>query len=270
MSSEAYLGTAKRTFAQAVHHLLETEYGLLGSGRVLQLLAGDLQQLADQFYPRPEYLTNGWMIFTGTKATGNKVHPGQMAGDHELVTLPWPVLIPEDVDELANLPDASRLGAPRQAWLQKRLTRIVEYGWNHPTGPVLLTLADLSAMLGLSVVEVSKLLEAARRTTGKPLLTKGYFFDQGMRPTHKAEVVALYEQGLDEAEIVRRTGHSAGSVGHYIRDYERVKLALKRHIAAKDIGRVLGLLPNVVKAYREMVYRYHPELEPGEASPPQS
>lgn len=270
MSSEAYLGTAKRTFAQAVQHLLETEYGLLGSGRVLALLAADLQQLAEQFYPRPEHLTNGWMIFTGTKAIGNKVHPGQAAGDHELVTLPWPVLTSEDIDELANLPDGSRLSPARQAWLQKRLTRIVEYGSNHPAGPVLLTLADLSAMLGLSVVEVSKLLEAARCATGKPLLTKGYFFDQGMRPTHKAEIVALYEQGLDEAEIARRTGHSAGSVGHYLRDYGRVKLALKRHIADQDISRLLGLQPNVVKAYLKMVCCYHPELKPGEASLPQT
>jgi len=38
MSSRAYIGTAKRTFQQAVLHLLESGYGLLGSQRVLTLL----------------------------------------------------------------------------------------------------------------------------------------------------------------------------------------------------------------------------------------
>jgi hypothetical protein len=49
MSSQAYVGTTKRTFRQAVRHLLETDYGLLGSQRVLDLLASDLEQLVEQF-----------------------------------------------------------------------------------------------------------------------------------------------------------------------------------------------------------------------------
>ena len=64
-----------------------------------------------------------------------------------------------------------------------------------------LTLADLAAMLNLSTVQVSLLLKEARKTTGKPLLTKGYYFDQGVRPTHKDQIIALYESGADEADI---------------------------------------------------------------------
>jgi len=70
-------------------------------------------------------------------------------------------------------------------------------------------------------VQVSQPLTRARRAIGKPLLTKGYFFDQGMRPTHKAEIIALYEAGLDEAEIARRSQHTPASVGHYSRHYEK-------------------------------------------------
>ncbi len=39
MRTNHYAGTLQRSFKQAVIHLLETEYGLLGSGRVLGLLA---------------------------------------------------------------------------------------------------------------------------------------------------------------------------------------------------------------------------------------
>ena len=49
MGTQAYVGTARRTFQQALIHLLETDYGLLGSRRVLNLVAEDIQQLVDEF-----------------------------------------------------------------------------------------------------------------------------------------------------------------------------------------------------------------------------
>jgi hypothetical protein len=268
MSAQAYVGTAKRTFQEAVRHLLETDYGLLGSRRVLRLLAEDLQRLVEAFYPPPQRLSSGWMVFTGVKASGSKARPGQSASDHELVTLAWPVLLPEDLQALANLPQGKQSRQARRAWFQRRLVRLIEYGWQHPQGPVLLTLADLSAMLGLNTVQVSQLLSAARRTTGKPLLTKGYYFDQGMRPTHKSEIIALYEQGMDEADIARHTDHAPASVGKYIRDYERVKLLIAHQTPLQDIGPLLQLQPNVTKAYVELVQDYHPDLQPEEVSSP--
>lgn len=262
MSSRAYVGTAKRTFRQAVLHLLESGYGLLGSRRVLTLLTKDLQELVDEFYPPPERLSSGWMVFTGTKATGSKIRPGQSAVDHELVTLAWPVLSSQDLQKLTTFTGQKA----RREWFQMRLVRIIEYGWQHPKGPVLLTLADLSAMLGLRTVQVSLILAEARRSTGKPLITKGYYFDQGMRPTHKAEIIALYEAGRDETEIARQTRHAPASVGKYIRDYERVKLLLTHQTPVDQIGHLLQMQPNVVKAYVALVYQYHPDITPKTAS----
>jgi len=270
MSNQAYVGTAQRTFAQAVVHLLESAYHLLGSRRVLELLAQDIQGLVEQFYPLPERLQSGWMVFTGVKANGHKAYPGQSAADHELVTLAWPVLLAEDLQALAKRPTGQPGRKARQALLQKRITRIVEYGQQHPQGPVLLTLADLAAMLSLDTAQVSQLLQAARRETGKPLLTKGYYFDQGMRPTHKDQIIALYEAGLDEADIARQSQHQATSVGRYIRDYERVKLLLKKQNPIERITYITGMKPNVVQAYVGMVYQYHPDLASEQVSPAQT
>jgi integrase len=270
MSAQEYVGTAQRTFKAAVVHLLETDYGLLGSRRVLDLLARDLETLVEQFYPVPDHIATGWMVFTGTKASGNKAHPGKSAADYELVTLAWPVLLAEDLQRLGTLPKGREGARARAALLQKRLVRIVQYGWQHPAGPVLLTLADLAAMLSLSPTRVSELLTEARRTTGKPLLTKGYYFDQGMRPTHKNEIIALYEAGLDEADIARQTGHAQVSTGQYIRGYERVKLLLAHQTPAERIPQLIGMQPNVAKAYVGLVYQYHPDLMPEEMSPQQT
>jgi hypothetical protein len=259
MSSQAYVGLSNRTFEQALIHLLENDYGLLGSRRVLELLVKDVQQLVDQFYPQPDRLTSGWLLLTGTKANGHQAYPGDQASDYELVTLAWPVLTQQDRQQLARQPETKPV---RQQWFQQRLIRLIEYGWHHPDGPVLLTVADLAAMLGLTTVQVSLLLKEARQTTGKPLPTKGYYFDQGRRPSHKAEIITLYEQGLDETEIARRSQHAQTSVGRYIRDYERVKLLLQRRIPVEQMAQLIEMQPSVIDAYVKLVSQYHPDLTP--------
>lgn len=261
MSGRTYQGMTKRTFKQTLIHLLETDYGILGSQRVLELLTQDIEQLIESFYPPPERLAPGWMVLTGTKASGAKVRPGQGAGEHELVTLAWPVLLPEDIQELA---EGGGQGEARNTWLQKRMVRLIEYGQAHPQGPVLLTQADLSAMLGMHETHVCILLQKARQQTGKALPTLGYYFDQGRRPTHKSEIIAWYEAGLDEAEITFRSGHSSDGVGNYIRGYERVILMLKRGTPLEEISFLLGMQPSLVQDYAKIIAVHHPELLPHE------
>ena len=267
-SSQAYVGTMKRTFSQAIVRLLETEYRLLGSRGILELIAKDVKALAEQFFPPQERLRPAWMVFTGVKASGQKAYPGQSGAEHELVTLAWPVLTADDLQVLSTAPPGRSGRQARQTLLRQRITRIVEHGAQHPEGPVLLTLADLGAMLNLSTVQVSQLLKDARTDTGKPLLTKGYYFDQGVRPTHKDQIIALYESGADEADIARQTQHESKSVGKYIRDYERVKLLLKTDATADKIIYLTGLQPNVVQAYTDMVYHYHPDQVPDQGLSP--
>jgi len=259
MTNQSYVGTAERSFLQAVVHLLENQYGLLGSRRVLEMMAQDLRQIVEQFYPAPERLSPGWMVFTGTRASGPKAHPGQSVGEHELVTIAWPVLLPEDAEFLANRDGQIEVW---REWLRRRLVRIVEYGAHHPAGPVLLTNADLSCILGVRLSEISRLLNEARQATSKPLLTKGYYFDQGAQPSHKNEIIELYETGLDETQVARQSGHAPESVGRYIRDYERVKLMLKHATPVGQIAPLTGLQPNVVKAYVILIAKFHPQLLP--------
>lgn len=256
MSRQAYVGNEGRTFREALIYELEHNYGVLGSRRVLELLAKDVEQLIGEFFPSPEHLASGWMVFTGTQASGAKIHPGQTAGEHVLKTLAWPVLLPEDIHLLVLHGDGK---AARQAFFLQRLVRLIEYGQQQKPFPVLLTQTDLGLLVGLNNIQVSELLKLARQQTGKPLLTKGYFFDQGMRPSHKEEIIALYEAGLDEAEVARRSNHDQQSVGQYIRDYERVKKMLDQQIAVELIPQLIGLLPNVVNAYADLAWQNHPD-----------
>ena len=101
-SGQAYRCT-QRTFKHALIGMLEKNYGLLHSRRVLELLAADTQALVEQFNPQPERLAAGCLVFTGTLATTARCRPVS-EGDHELVTIAWPLLTPEDIETRANLP----------------------------------------------------------------------------------------------------------------------------------------------------------------------
>jgi hypothetical protein len=265
MSQQTYVGTQQRTFQAAFLHEMESNYGFLKSRRMLNLLAEDVQRLIHEFYPLPQYLRPGWILFTGTKADGHKARPGQHACEFTSVTIPWPLLLPEDLDWMASHQDTAD---QRRILLKQRLVRLIEHGQQHAQGPVLLTLSDLALLLGTTPVFTSTLLREARQATGKPLLTKGYFFDQGMRPTHKAEIIALYEQGCDEAEIARRSHHDQSSVGRYLRDYERIKELVKLNIATDRIPHLLDLQPSVVEAYLELLRQYRPTLFPSKTLEP--
>lgn len=260
MNGQAYVGSSKRTFATALDNLLAKDYALVGSKRVRQMMVEDILALVEQFYPPQERMRAGWVVFTGTKASGKKAYPGQEGGDHELVTISWPLLLPEDVQTLIAAPSGELGKQIRQRLLTKRLVRLVEHGRQHQQGPVLLTHADLSLLLGVDIRQIGQLLARARRETDQPLMTKGYFFDQGMRPTHKAQIIALYEKGTDEAEIAQRTHHSQRAVGHYIRDYERVKLLVERQIPLGEMAPLTGMTPAVVKAHWKLLQEHRPDL----------
>lgn len=260
--SNSIHGSSQRTFQHAVCHLLETEYGFIKSRRIIQMLAEDMERLADEFRPPATTVKPGWMVLTGTKATGGKAIPGRSAGDYPLVTIAWPVLLPEDLQAMLNKSAGMAGRTFTKQLLKQRLQRILEYGLNHPDGPVLLTATDLGLMLGRDDSSICRLLAELRHETGKPLLTKGYYFDQGLRPSHKAEIIALYEQGLDEVDIARHSQHAQSSVGRYIRDYERVKLLLQRQIPPVEIAPLSGLQPSVVAAYIALLRQFHPALVP--------
>lgn len=255
-----YQGCTRRTFKEALIHLLEEAYGLLGSRRVLSLLAEDVEQLVTMHYPAPERLSSGWMVFTATRGDGGKRKVGRTAGDYDLITLAWPVITPEDLQTLCTLPKGEVGRQARRRLYKARLRRLIEYGLAHPQGPALLTQVDLSLMVGISVKQVRDCLQELRQETGEPLPTMGYHYDLGMQPTHKREIIALYEAGVDEAEIARRTAHAQGSVGRYIRDYERVKLLLVHGTAPLHVASLANLRPSVAEQHMRLVQQYHPEL----------
>jgi hypothetical protein len=78
-------------------------------------------------------------------------------------------------------------------------------------------------------------------------------------PTYCFEIpIALTLRRTHQAE----SSAAGASVGHYIRDYERVKLLLAHHTPPADVPTLANLIPTVAREHINLAHQYHPELVP--------
>jgi transposase len=256
-----YASIEKRTFGSALMHLLETEYGLLGGRRILQLLIEDVTSLMEEFYPSTEGAASGTLIWTCTADEGKKAEPGKPTEEYKTVTVKLPCVTRSDLrSRTVGKTPRSKTRAKARERDKRRLARMVKAAEEQGG---LLTIAELSVILNKSYEVTRRYAREWEDETGELLPLKGTRMDQGSRPTHKREIVQLYEQGLEPPDVARETGHSLKSVERYLKDYERVKLLLKRGMEAEEISSIIGRGKRVVIEYVELARQYHPELFTG-------
>ncbi|GAG32988.1 unnamed protein product, partial [marine sediment metagenome] len=88
---DRYASIGRRDFPSAIEHLLETEFKLVGSHRVIRLIAEAVMDLHREFYPESRHLEPGTILWATTKAgEGAKVSWGKRTEDYgiQLVRLP--------------------------------------------------------------------------------------------------------------------------------------------------------------------------------------
>jgi hypothetical protein len=253
-----YASIEKRTFESALLYLLETEYALLGGRRILQLLVEDVTELMEAFYPPMERVSSGDLIWTCTADEGKKAEPGKRTEEYKTVTVKLPLVTRADLrtrTEGKRSRGKSRLVARERD--KQRLARLAQAA---DAQGGLLTIAELSVLLNRSYETTRQYAREWEEETEQLLPLKGYRMDQGSRPTHKREIVRLFEQGTEPPDVARETRHSLKSVERYLQDYERVRMLLKRGMEAEEISSVIGRGQRVVLEYVELARQYHPEL----------
>ena len=256
-----YASIEKRTFESALMHLLETEYGLLGGRRILQLLVEDVMGLMEEFYPPMEQVGSGALVWTCTADEGKKAEPGKRTEEYKTVTVKLPFVTRADLrSRTEGKTPRGKTHAVAKTRDKRRLARMVKAAEEQGG---LLTIAELSVILNKSYEVTRQYIRQWEEETGELLPMKGYRMDQGSRPTHKKEIVRLYEQGLEPPDVARETGHSLKAVERYLKDYERVKLLLKRGMEVEEISSLIGRGRHVVLEYVEIARQYHPDLFAG-------
>lgn len=257
---DRYESISKRDFKTALIRLLETDYKVLGSRRVLVMLADDIEQLHQEYFPQRDRLQMGDVVWQTTKDDGQRPNYGKKTEDYAVQTVILPLVRKEDVERRIYFKKGDRNSnyrhrEVRDIELMVRLLKTAKAQGG------LLSGAELSVLMNRTLGTIGKYLKAYFEKTGEVLPMKGYVLDQGSNPTHKGIIISLYEQGISPADIVLKTGHTQDAVDRYIKTYDQVlALAQKKHDAI-SISQITGRSLNTVRQYLRLVNDFHPNLK---------
>ena len=256
---DRYKSINKRNFHQAVVNLLENEYKILGSRKVLDMLADDIENLHREYYPASSQVGIGEIVFRTTKDDGQRQNYGKKTEDYASVTVVLPLITKEDVERRIYYKKGDRNSnyKHREARDIETMVRLLKAA---KVQGGLLSRAELSVLMNRSLTSIRKYLDAYRIKTGEILPLKGYVLDQGSLPTHKGIIISLYEQGVSPADIVLKTSHSQEAVDRYIKQYTQIKKLIRKGMDVESVKEITG---RSMKVVREYIKLYH-DLNPGE------
>jgi hypothetical protein len=255
-----YESIPKRDFKSALIRLLESEYKILGSHKVLAMLADDIEQLHQEYFPRKNRLQRGDVVWQTTKNDGQRHSYGKKTEEYAVQTVILPLVRAEDVERRIYFRKGDRNSnyRHREARDIELMVRLLKSAKEQGG---LLSGAELSVLMNRTTTTIGKYLKAYFEKTGEILPMKGYVLDQGSNPTHKGIIISLYEQGVSPASIVLKTGHSQNAVDRYIKAYDQVlQLAKKKHDAV-SISQITGRTINTINQYLRLVNDFHPAIK---------
>lgn len=253
-----YESIPKRSFFNAIVKLLEEEYKIVGSKKVIMMIAEDVEMLQKEFYPDIETRSLGEIIWQTTAATEKKPSYGKKAEDYKVKTVILPLVTKEDVEQRIKTfygKESFKKQQERDIAVMGRLTKSA-----YEQGGIL-SGAELSVLLNRSLTTIGKYIRLYHENNKDILPTKGMILDQGSKPTHKASIIDLYEQGYPEVDIARLTNHTIESVGRYLKSYKNIKLLMEKKFNLMEMVRVSGMGRSTILQYKELVELYHPKLK---------
>lgn len=258
---DRYESINKRNFRSALIHMLESEYKMLGSRKILEMLADDIEDLHRECYPSVDRVGFGEIVFRTTKDDGQRQSYGKKVEDYASITVILPLITKEDIERRIYYKKGDRNSnyEHRESRDIETMVRLIK---STKTQGGLLSGAEVSVLMNRSLGTIRKYLDAYRKKTGEILPLKGYVLDLGSLPTHKAIIISLYEQGISPADIVLKTSHSQDAVDRYIKQYDQIRILIRKGLDEKAIKEITGRSMKTVKEYIKLYYDLNPrEIE---------
>jgi hypothetical protein len=183
---DRYKTVGRRNFQAALEHLLEAEFKLVGSHRVIRLISEAVMELHREFYPESRRLEPGTILWATTKAgPGAKVNWGKKAEDYGIQMVQLPLVTKAEIE-------SRMMGGPgrdpkdnRRKEFRRDMTTMARLVKSAAEQGGLLTGAELSVLMNRSLSKVRDYIRTFEQETGEALPLKGYVLDMGSSPTHK-------------------------------------------------------------------------------------
>jgi hypothetical protein len=255
---DRYESIPKRNFKTALINLLEKEYKLLGSRKILEILSDDIEELLHEFNYTKDKIGYGEIVFRTTADDGQRQSYGKKTEDYNTITVILPLITKEDVERRIYFKKGDRNSNYRHRE-SRDIETMVRLLKSAKSQGGILSGAELSVLMNRSLTTIRKYLDAYQSKTGEILPLKGYVLDQGSLPTHKGIIVSLYEQGISPADIVLKTSHSQSAVDRYIKQYEQIKRLIIKGLDEASIRGITGRSLKVVKEYIKLYNDLNPK-----------
>ena len=258
---DRYATVGRRDFRAALEYLLETEFKLVGSHRVIRLIAEAVVELQRQFYPEFGQLEPGTILWATTRAGEQaKVSWGKRSESYGIQLVRLPLVTKLEIEtRMAPGPGRDPRDNRRKEFRRDTATLVRLVKAAAAQGG-LLSGAELSVLMNRSLMKIHDYIRTYEQETVDPLPLKGYVLDMGSSPTHKGIICRKFEEGMSPPDIARATGHSLAAVDNYLGTYDRIKVLLKKGFDVPTIAQVTGRAARTVAQYLVIVERFHPEL----------
>lgn len=259
--SDRYATVGRRDFQAAIEHLLETEFKLVGSHRVIRLIAESIVDLHREFYPELSRQEPGTVVWATTKAgEGAKTSWGKRAEEYGTQMVHLPLVTKAEIASRMRAGPGRDPRDNRRKEFRRDTETVVRLVKSAAEQGGLLTGAELSVLMNRSLMKIHEYIRTYEAETGEALPLKGYVLDMGSSPTHKGIICRKLEEGMSPPDIARATGHTLAAVDNYLGTYDRIKVLLRKGLDVPTICQVTGKAARTVAEYLVIVECYHPGL----------
>jgi hypothetical protein len=237
-----------------------TESGIEVSAAQLKQLAEDLEQLHTLYYGDAGKMMPGTLCWRTQALEDQTTKYAKRAEEYPAKTIYLPYVNPEDVDK--RIRHRKGVRNDNYQWSDRReVAQMVRLLWSAYEQGTSLTIGELSVIMNRSLGVIGKYVkEYYAENPDKTLPLRGYIYDQGSNPTHKALICTLWERGVGEADIAQRTNHHLKSVGRYLNHYRRVMQLMEKGMTVDEIAHLVGIGKRVVLEYTRIASQIHPKL----------
>lgn len=234
----AFSGLEYKTFKTAVKQMLVDDFAFLGGPSVLELIAENIEKLANEYYRDVSSVTPGQMLWLAIDKDERSNHPKGMSRMKFKPVL-LNILSKDDVTDLLE----------RKKFRDIRIKTAIRLFNEAMNQGGVLSNSDVAAMLHYSPSTVSSYVRDYIKKTGKIPPTRGYVHDLGPAISHKVQIIADHLRNKTTPQIGRKHKHNPKAVDTYIKDYEKVKTASSKNISVDEIAFITGLSKRIVKEY---------------------
>jgi hypothetical protein len=258
---DRYKTVGRRDFRAAIEYMLETEFKIVGSHRVIRLIAEAVVELHREFYPEQRQMEPGTILWATTKAGEQaKVSWGKRAESYGVQMVLLPLVTKAEIEARMVAGPGRDPQHNQHKEFQRDRNTMVRLVKSAAEQGGLLSGAEVSVLMNRSLSKVHDYIRTYEEETGDPLPMKGYILDMGSSPTHKGIICRKLEEGMSPPDIARATGHTLAAVDNYLGTYDRIKVLLRKGFDVPTICQVTGKATRTVGQYLAIVEKFHPDL----------